>query len=376
MSNRIGLVCKSLDPERGGHEQYLNRLLRGLKTNGYDITVFAQDFHNVDLEDFGIKPVTIPVLKFEGGLRRLTHSYFARRKVNQYLHGLDLVFTTGKVDFGDVYRAGGGVHATYVENCVKGLARYKPKHQASMYLQKRLFNQNTPRLIITNSKMVRKDILDRFNVNSNRISVIYNGVDTDRFNYQKLKKRRKKLRNKHGYSSNDFVSLFVAGGAWKRKGLPLVLEGIDQIEDESLKLLIVGKTKKDLIQQKISQKTFNNQIKLTGYVDDVESYYALSDIMVLPSKYDSGANVIIEALASGLPVITTKTNGTHELIKSGENGYVIDGEPNGAKILDTILSMQRETQLETFRDSAAEVGQKYSVDRHLNQLTNCLSSNL
>lgn len=113
---RIGLVCKSVDPSRGGHEQYLNRLISGLITRGHHITIFAADATVPDsIPSEGMEFVDVPRVPFGGALRRLSFNSFARSRVDEHRSDLDVVFTTGKVDFGDVHRSGGGVHEVFLE---------------------------------------------------------------------------------------------------------------------------------------------------------------------------------------------------------------------------------------------------------------------
>ncbi len=142
--------------------------------------------------------------------------------------------------------------------------------------------------------------------------VCHRGIDFKRFN-PKLKDFKKTLRDKFGFSQEDYLILFV-GYDPKRKGLPLLLKLINGLPAH-VKLLIAGiegkSTKRIIYLRKIKQ---------------IENFYALSDLVVLPTLYDPGAMVTLEALASGTPVITSIYDGTKEFIKEGINGYITDLE--------------------------------------------------
>jgi len=138
------------------------------------------------------------------------------------------------------------------------------------------------------------------------------GLDFNRFNPE-LKQNKANLKTEFGFSHEDYLILFT-GYNPRRKGLPLLLGLMNELP-ENVKLLIAG----------VNGKSTNRIIYL-GKIGKIEKYYAISDLVVLPTYYDPGAMVTLEALASGSPVITSIFDGSKEFIKEGINGFVTNLE--------------------------------------------------
>jgi len=151
--------------------------------------------------------------------------------------------------------------------------------------------------------------------------VCYRGMDFKRFN-PSLKEFKEAFRKELGFSKEDFLLLFV-GYDVKRKGLSLLLKVLPELP-ERVKLLVVG-----------VEGRSNQRVVYLGKIKEVEKYYAIADLFVLPTMYDPGALATLEALATGTPVITTSYDGTSEFIKEGINGFVV--ERNESAIRSAIL---------------------------------------
>jgi len=151
--------------------------------------------------------------------------------------------------------------------------------------------------------------------------VCYRGMDFKRFN-PSLKELKEAFRKELGFSKEDFLILFV-GYDVKRKGLPLLLKILQDLP-ERVKLLVIG------IEGRSNQRVF-----YLGKTKEIEKYYAMADLFVLPTLYDPGALATLEALATGTPVITTSYDGTSEFIKEGINGFVV--ERNESALRSAIL---------------------------------------
>ena len=151
--------------------------------------------------------------------------------------------------------------------------------------------------------------------------VCYRGIDFKKFN-PSLKTLKMTFRKEKGFSERDFLILFV-GYDIKRKGLNLLLKILPELP-ERVKLLVVG-----------VEGRSNQRVVYLGKIKEVEKYYAMADLFVLPTMYDPGALATLEALATGTPVITTPYDGTSEFIKEGINGFVV--ERNKSELKYTIL---------------------------------------
>jgi len=141
-----------------------------------------------------------------------------------------------------------------------------------------------------------------------KVAVCHRGIDHKRFNPE-LKKQKHILREKYKFEAKDFIILFV-GNEPRRKGLNLLLDVFPELP-EKVKLLIAG----------ISGKS-QERIVYLGKVQNIEEFYAMADLVVLPTLYDPGALTTLEALASGTPIITSIYDGAREFIKEGINGWI------------------------------------------------------
>ncbi len=161
-----------------------------------------------------------------------------------------------------------------------------------------------------------------------KVVVCHRGIDFKRFN-PKLKEQKYALRKKYRFEPEDFIILFV-GNEPRRKGLRLLLEVFPGLP-EDVRLVIAG------IQGKNQER-----VVYLGRVQNIEEFYALSDLVVLPTLYDPGALTTLEALASGTPIVTSIYDGAKEFIKEGINGWITTLEKDD--LLQKIL-LARKTKI-------------------------------
>jgi UDP-glucose:(heptosyl)LPS alpha-1,3-glucosyltransferase len=186
-------------------------------------------------------------------------------------------------------------------------------HRRLMALEAQTFAPANTQRVIVNSEMVRGEIARHFPAfPPDRIHLVRNGVEVARFQNAD----RKAARARFGLGEQDFVLVFVGSG-WERKGLPWLLRYMEgQQHDPALKLLV---TTRDRIRGHVPANVI-----LTGPLDDVETVYAAGDLLTFLPIYEPCSNVVSEALASGIPAITTAMNGAAEWIAPGVNGHVLD----------------------------------------------------
>jgi UDP-glucose:(heptosyl)LPS alpha-1,3-glucosyltransferase len=171
--------------------------------------------------------------------------------------------------------------------------------------------------------MVRDEIIKYFNPPADLLHVIYSGVDTQQFHPQ-LKNHRDSVRRQLNIPLNATLFIFVGSG-FERKGLAAAINALAQV---SAHLLVVGKDKRMSHYQRLcaqfSRSGIAERVHFLGVQQDVKPYYGAADALLLPSLYDPFANVVLEAMACGLPIVTSTQCGGAELISEGQNGYVSD----------------------------------------------------
>jgi len=310
----------------GGAELYVQRLLSALVSTRHEVHLYAENWQGAPP---GVIMHTVPV-KANRALGPMVFADAVSRLLSD--HDYDVVFSLERTVDQDVYRAGDGLHRVWLQQRKHyaswwrrpfvGLGAFHANMQA---LETRTFDPANTRHIIVNSDMVKQEILSHFSFPAERIHLIRNGVETARFKNQD----RASMRAKFGYKDSDFVLLFVGSG-WERKGLPFLLRLMRQWQTSQpeVKLLIVGKGR-------LGSKPPPN-VTLAGPMRKVEEAYAAADLMTFLPIYEPCANVVAEALASGLPVITSRFNGASELIVPGINGHILE-DPADLPSLETAV---------------------------------------
>ena len=206
--------------------------------------------------------------------------------------------------------------------------------------------------IIAVSDFTRQELKKYYNVPENRIRVIHNGVDTNKFQPAKDKQ---KIRNELGLSSNDIIILSV-GRLYARKGLFTLIEAISTVAKQfkNVKLVISGKGQSDEMEKLYTHAkrlAMENNIIFTGYYPDqkLPKLYQAADIFAFSTFYEHHPFAVLEALATGLPVVTTTVGGIAETIETGKNGLLV--KPfNSHQFADAILYLLKHPA------EAAEIG--------------------
>ncbi|HSG28357.1 MAG TPA: glycosyltransferase family 4 protein [Candidatus Krumholzibacterium sp.] len=179
--------------------------------------------------------------------------------------------------------------------------------------------------VIAVSKRTADEITEAYGTDPGRIVAIPNGVDTVLFNPAGRDRWRGPVREEYGIGAGDRVLIFVAA-EFGRKGLGVLLDAIGDIEaadGPETVLLVVGKDRPDEYEQRIRDSGLRTRVIFTGHLSGVERIFAAADIFVLPSIYEPFGLVLTEAMASGLPVVTTDRVGAASLIEDGRTGFVI-----------------------------------------------------
>jgi UDP-glucose:(heptosyl)LPS alpha-1,3-glucosyltransferase len=176
--------------------------------------------------------------------------------------------------------------------------------------------------------MVKDDIARRFGVADERLQVIYNGVDLDAFHPRLREEHGFALRQKVGVGDTVPVMLFVGSG-YERKGLPTLLHALSLMSRSDARLWVIGRDKDESLMRKLAQTLgVDDRVLFLGAQADVKPFYGAADVFALPTLYDPFPNAALEALACGLPIVTTSTCGAAELIDEGNGRIVTAGDFN------------------------------------------------
>lgn len=351
----------------GGTERYLNLTAAFLAERGDDVTVVCRSH-----EDAPHPAVRFTVLRplAIGGAMRM--SSFARA-VEKHVRGesYDVVYGLGKTWTHDVVRLGGGCHATYLE--LAHTATLKPwerftglrahKQRQALAIEQRALAPGHYRRVVVNSRMVADDVARRHGVPQAEIALVYNGVDLDRYTPARRATSGAALRRELALGERDVAVLFLGSG-YGRKGLDLVLAAFANVAraNAALQLVVVGyDSEQARFEAQARAHGLATRVRFLGGRRDTETCYAACDVYVLPTRYDPFANTTIEALASGLPVITSARNGAGELVEEGVSGSVLASLDDAAPIEAALRAWSDPERVRAGALAARKLAEKHSA---------------
>lgn len=362
----------------GGTERYLHALAAHLAALEHTVTIVCRRH-----EDAPHPAVRFAVLRplAVGSVQRMVT--FAKA-VEQHLTrtAYDVVFGLGKTWSQDVLRLGGGCYQTYLERTYRtagqwlqrrlGIGWYKTRQ--TLAIEARALAPGACARLITNAEMVKRDVMARYGMSAETITVIPNGVDLERFHPRHRPEAGAALRRQCGFEPRHVVVLFLGTGYY-RKGLDRVLAVFPELlrERPEARLLVVGYDS-DLRQwqNQVRRRGLAAQVCFLGGRRDPEACYRASDLYVLPTRYDPFANATLEALATGLPVLTTCTNGGSEAIVAGIHGAVLPDTDVSQPLLHALVQWTEPARLRQAAPAARAQAERYSMARELQASTTVL----
>jgi UDP-glucose:(heptosyl)LPS alpha-1,3-glucosyltransferase len=223
----------------------------------------------------------------------------------------------------DVYRAGEGCHRAYLDAVSPRGYRRAVYHRLLLALERRVFAR-TPQVVAI-SRRGAAEIAGIYGVPAERLSVVYNGVDLARFHPGHGARQRAAGRAEIGVDRDAWTMLF-AGSGFERKGLATAIETLAALGDRGSRLLVVGKGDPEPYRRLAARLEADGRIVWLGPRPDLERWYAAADVLLLPTRYEPFGNVHLEALASGLPVVTTTAAGGAEVVDEDRGAVVAPGD--------------------------------------------------
>jgi UDP-glucose:(heptosyl)LPS alpha-1,3-glucosyltransferase len=205
------------------------------------------------------------------------------------------------------------------------------------------------------------------------VTVIPNAVDLARFNLPERRRRREPARKLLRVEDADFVLLLI-GNDWKSKGLPSLLHAVAALRHLPLRVLVVGGDSTAPFLALIQQLQLSGSVHFHAASSDVMQFYAAADVYTGPSLHDSFALPPIEAMACGLPVITSIANGGSQIITEGVDGFVLGDPQDSAALSQIITCLYGQPDLRrTVGENAARTAQAYSWERNASETWEFLS---
>jgi UDP-glucose:(heptosyl)LPS alpha-1,3-glucosyltransferase len=322
LAPRIALVRGRYDPA-GGAERFVQAAIAALTEKGASVTIVTRHWPGHDGSAIVVDPFHIGSLWRDWAFARAACAALARRR-------FDLVQSHERIACCDLYRAGDGVHAEWLAQRARAQGAFartatalSPHHRYVLAAERALFTSPRLRAVICNSEMVRGEIARHFGTAPEKLVLIRNAVDPASFHPRLRAEMRASVRQQLGIPGDANVVLHVGSG-FERKGVATFLQALARSREPRW-AIVVGRDKRAGAFRLAARRLgVEPRVRFMGAVSDVRPYYAAADVFALATLYDPQPNAALEAMACGLPLVTTTKCGAAELVTEGENGFVRD----------------------------------------------------
>lgn len=226
-----------------------------------------------------------------------------------------------------------------------------PRHVVGLAQERVFYGKARHGHLVPASAQVASDLASLYGLTDNPVTVIHNGFSPDEFSPERRHELRAKARAELGYGPDDVVLLMVAN-EWQRKGLAVVLSAMARLDDRSVRLLLVGLLTPQPFVDALGDPSVRDRVQYLGSSPDVGRQHAAADLFVMPTEYEAFSLAIVEALASGVPVLTSSVPGAGDAIVDGVNGLRMR-DPHDVEELVGLLGQGMDPEVRTAWSRAA-----------------------
>ncbi len=226
-----------------------------------------------------------------------------------------------------------------------------------------IYSPRSNRRVIAVSKGIQREVFEYYGKSLDEIAVIPNGVDLKKFHPKNRVLYRAEVQRRLNIYKTDFVILFV-GGDWERKGLEYIIRSLPFLNSRKTKLLVVGEWQRERYLNLAQNLRVSDRVIFAGKSSAVQELYSVANVLVLPSLYEPFGLVVLEAMASGVPVVVSKCAGSAEVIQDNVNGLLLE-DSDDPKIIAAKVSRLFDDIALTKRvaKNAQKTVEQYSWDR-------------
>ncbi len=378
----IAFCHENVIPARGGCETYIGDLARRLLQDGHQVHLYACRWDGALLPR-GIRYHQLPSVRGPRFMRPWRFSALCNDALARSGHNVTMGFdkTFGQ----DVLYPQGGLHsASAKHNLLKHSGRL-PRWLARTSKRLDLAHWSFSRLervqylgprrpqIIVNSHMVSRHFQSFYGIAPECLHVVRSAIDPNRFAEDDRPRRRLEWRQRWGIAPGETVALLAAMN-YRLKGLDPLLHAVQRLlrrsdyREGTFRLLVAGSPKTHSYRRLARRLGIADQVRFIGHCPEMRNAYFAADLLVHPTFYDPCSLVVLEALACGLPVITTRFNGASELLRQGEEGYIVN-DPHDHDHLAWCLAQMLDSGRRTACSMAArKAAERWTFDDHYQQL--------
>ena len=368
---KIALALEKFSRHAGGVESYAVELARTLVCEGWEVHLYGHYWDGEPASAIFHQMTSLPSW-CPPSVRLIDFALRHKRMVQD--QQFDIVLGFGNTVSMNVYQSHGGVH--FISNLrkigairnpflrlVKLLALFAtPKYHARAWIESAPFRARNRPVTVAISEMVRNDVASYFKIPRNEIFLVYNGIDQARFGASPDRKAME-LRRRLGFD-NEVLFLFMAYDL-KKKGALYLIEAAGKLRDQagskSFGVVVVGRPPYPALKRLSEKLHLSDIVVFSGRTREPETFYHACDVFVLPTFYDACSLVVFEAMAAGLPAITTIFNGAAGIITDCSDGIVLTDPKN----VDALAAAMERFLDKKFLDSASEAARRTAANYKL-----------
>ena len=378
---KVAIIIERYDISLGGAEWLVYELASALCRLGVDVDILAAQGNS--------SAANVRILCAEGQSKRISLTSFAKL-ISKYINRnhYNIIHSVIPLSFADVYQPPGG---SFAEAIIRNAASYRNKLVSSykkataftnwrrtemLWAEKNLCRDPNGPIIAALSNYVKEQFIKHYNLNSERIALVPNGVKVDNQVDAEIAEKLKKqiFQQLELESSADPVLFLFGANNFRLKGLGVLIEALAILDKSQTPrtpyLIVAGGGKINKFRSIAERLHLSRKIVFLGHLPHIQNAMSISDMSVLPTFYDPCSRYILEALVACKPVITTKFNGASDFFVNNRHGKVLDTPENIDALAEAIRYFTDTKNIENASKAIIEdnLKENISIDRAARQL--------
>lgn len=365
---RIALIKRRYSLKIGGSERYCVTLARSFRAAGHEVTVIGEAIDEELSGEVTFLPVSVNKLTSWTRNRSFAKNAGKLAEAGRF----DVVYALGRAYGVDCVRVTERLQSHWLDVYYRHplnrlFQRFNPRHRTLIDLERTIYHSPQVRRIVTQSKLDRQLLLEMYGVPESKIRTIYNGVDTEVF--CPTMRQLSPIVRRELDIPEDIPLLVFASMDFEGKGLRSILKALKQTKHKTARLLVLGNGPVRRFRRIACELGVEQRVMFAGRRSDIQRFYGSGDLFLLPTAYEPFPNVNLEAMGCGLPVMTTSTAGGADVVRTGENGYLISdvhAVEEMTAALDGHLSLSSAAR-QKMADACWETAQQFPIERNVQQ---------
>jgi UDP-glucose:(heptosyl)LPS alpha-1,3-glucosyltransferase len=349
----------------GGLQRDFLRIARACHTRGHRIDVYTMQWDGELESDFNIHILNTKGLQNHNRRENFVKQLQSTLAKEKY----DLIVGFNKMPGLDVYYAADTCYQAKARKQHGLLYRLTNRYRRTLAFEKAVFSAREKTKILLIAPREQQEFMHYYATQPERFHVLPPGIAKDRMQASNAESLRREKRAAHQLNENDFLLLMVGSG-FKTKGLDRALLAVSALPKEILKrthLFVIGTDNEKPFSRLASRLGIQKHLHFLGGRDDVPHYYLAADLLLHPAYNENTGTVLLEALAGGLPVLTTDVCGYAHYVENAGGGAVLASPFNQLQFNKTLSDMLLSPERSKLQQNALEFAKTadiYSMPEH------------